>query len=50
MHKESFDLLVGLATIGAFLIELAKVLHGLCRKWNSRRMARRGVDDTPENE
>ncbi len=49
MHQNTFDLLVGLATIGTFLLELAKVLYGLCRKWNSRRMARKGAKDTPEN-
>ena len=49
MNQESFGLIVGLATIGGFLLELAKALYGLCKKWNSRRMARKGVKDTPEN-
>ena len=49
MNQESFGLIVGLATIGGFLLELAKVLYSLCRKWNSRRMARKGEYDAPEN-
>ena len=41
MDKETFDLLVGLAAIGTFLLELAEALCGLCRKLSTRRMARR---------
>ena len=40
MDDKTFDLLVGLATIDAFLLELAEVLYSLCRKWSSRRIAR----------
>lgn len=49
MNQEHFGLIVGLAAIGAFLLELPKVLYSLCKKLSSRRMARRGEKDTPIN-
>lgn len=49
MNQETFGLIVGLATIGAFLLELAKVLYAVCKKLSSRRMARKGEKDTPIN-
>ena len=49
MNQEHFGLIVGLATIGALLLELAKVLYSLCKKLNSRRMARKGEKNTPIN-
>ena len=49
MNQEHFGLIVGLATIGAFLLELAKVLYTVCKKLSSRRMARKGEKDTPIN-
>ena len=42
MNQEHFGLIVCLATIGAFLLELAKVLYAVCKKLSSRRMARKG--------
>ena len=50
MNQEHFGLIVGLATIGAFLLELAKVLYAVCKKMSSRRMARKGEKDTPINQ
>ena len=49
MNQEHFGLIVGFATIGAFLLELAKVLYAVCKKLSSRRMARKGEKDTPIN-
>lgn len=49
MNQEHFGLIVGLATIGAFLLELAKVLYTVCKKLSSRRMARKREKDTPIN-
>lgn len=49
MNQEHFGLIVGLATIGAFLLELAKVLYAVCKKLSSRRMTRKGEKDTPIN-
>ena len=49
MNQETFGLIAGLATIGAFLLELAKVLYAVCKKLSSRRMARKGEKDTPIN-
>ena len=40
MNQEHFGLIVGLATIGAFLLELTKVLYSLCKKLSSGRRAR----------
>lgn len=41
MDKETFDLLVGLAAIGTFLLDFAEALCNLSRKLSTRRMARR---------
>ena len=53
MDDKTFDLLVGLATIGGFALEVARVLYSLCRKWSSRRIARQGkvevMEKSPEN-
>ena len=50
MNQETFGLLVGLATIGAFLLELAKVLYTVCKKLSSRRMARKGEKGHPNKQ
>lgn len=49
MNQEYFGPLVGLAIIGAFLLELIKILWGLCKKLSSYRPVRKRERDTPVN-